>query len=236
MGNGNKHMSASNETTRQQFMASISEALGRKKPLRDAPTPPAVDDAIVRLAGEHDGLVEMFIERAGEVGMTVHRCKASDVGATFEQVLKAIEAETLTLADSTPYRDELMAVADKANVELLSWRDDREMVNHYRASAGVCGVHAALAETGSMICNTDADSARGHSLVPARHIAIVRTSDILPDLLDYMRTRRGIAPADLPSAQAIITGPSKTADIEGILITGVHGPGAVDILLVDDAA
>ena len=66
-------------------------------------------------------------------------------------------------------------------------------------------------------------------------VAIVRASDILPDLLDYLPRWRGTSPAEMPSAQALITGPSKTADIEGVLIKGVHGPGQVIALLIDDA-
>ena len=94
---------------------------------------------------------------------------------------------------------------------------------------------AALAETGTLICCTDADHARGHSLAVPLHVAIVRQSDILPDMIDYMARIHGSSPADLPSAQTLITGPSKTADIEGVLITGVHGPGKVCVLIVTHA-
>jgi L-lactate dehydrogenase complex protein LldG len=106
------------------------------------------------------------------------------------------------------------------------------MEPHFIADASVTDVHAALAETGTLICNSDADHSRGCSLAVPTHIAIVRRQDLVPDMLDYTATLAGLTPAQLPSAQAFITGPSKTADIEGVLITGVHGPGKVIILLV----
>ena len=120
-------------------------------------------------------------------------------------------------------------------ITLCDWQSDPTMKNHYAVDAGVTDVHAALAETGTLICCSDSTHGRGLSLVPPIHIAIVRRSDILPDMLDYMATCESTDPADLPSAQALITGPSKTGDIEGVLITGVHGPGRVLICLVEDA-
>jgi L-lactate dehydrogenase complex protein LldG len=51
----------------------------------------------------------------------------------------------------------------------------------------------------------------------------------VPDLLDLFAAS---TPGGLPANLTLISGPSKTADIEGILITGVHGPGAVHVILV----
>ncbi|MAE60513.1 MAG: hypothetical protein CMJ49_04050 [Planctomycetaceae bacterium] len=116
----------------------------------------------------------------------------------------------------------------------MDWRNDSKMTSAYQADAGLTGVHAGLAETGTLICNSDAAHARGASLAPPVHIAVVRRRDILPDMLDYLPRLEGMSPAELPSSQAWITGPSKTADIEGVLITGVHGPGKLIIVLVDD--
>ena len=107
------------------------------------------------------------------------------------------------------------------------------MHSQYEADVGITDVHAALAETGTLVCQAGPLHGRGHSLVPPVHVAIVRRSDILPDLLDLV-ARMPENSRELPSAIALITGPSKTADIEGILITGVHGPGRVFVLLVED--
>lgn len=216
------------------FVDRIRQALGRTGALNTAPTPPTVDEALVRLATADDDRVTMFVERAEQVGMKVQRCTKAQVVEQFEIVLEEVGVKRMTLADSTPYLDELKAAAEQRGIELADWRHDRTLTEHYASEAGVCGVHAALAETGSLICCSDADSGRGHSLIPETHIAIVRAGDILPDMLDYFSRLKGTAPQSLPSAQAIITGPSKTADIEGVLITGIHGPGRVFILLVDD--
>ena len=104
----------------------------------------------------------------------------------------------------------------------------------FDTDVGVTDVHAALAETGSLICNVDAKHSRGLSLVPPVHIAIVGARQILPDMLDYFATQHDVTGIALPSSQAIITGPSKTADIEGQLVTGVHGPGKVFVYVVED--
>jgi L-lactate dehydrogenase complex protein LldG len=64
------------------------------------------------------------------------------------------------------------------------------------------------------------------SLVPPNHLVLLADSRIVEDLLDL-----SISPEDLPSCMTLVTGPSKTADIEGVLITGVHGPGRVQIVL-----
>lgn len=221
-------------TTREQFIGEVRKALGRSGPLSQVPQAPAVDDALIRLASKGDDLVTMFAERAEAVGMKVHRMSQADLLGRFADVLVERGIKRITLADSTPYLDELTAACQRGGIELAEWRGDRTMANHYDADAGVSGVHAALAETGSMICCSDARTGRGHSLTPEHHVAIVRRGDILPDMLDYMARQSGKSPMQLPSAQAIITGPSKTADIEGILITGVHGPATVDILLVGD--
>ncbi len=112
--------------------------------------------------------------------------------------------------------------------------DGQGLEPYYDTDAGISDVHAALAETGTLICCSGRSHPRGTSLVPPYHLALVRRSDILPDMIDYWARLKGIPGRDLPSSQAFITGPSKTADIEGILITGVHGPGRVDIVLIDD--
>jgi L-lactate dehydrogenase complex protein LldG len=90
-------------------------------------------------------------------------------------------------------------------------------------------VQRAIAETGTLVCVSGASSARGASLIPPVHIAVLEEGQILADLFDYFEQ---LDPQDLPANVNMITGPSKTADIEGVLVTGMHGPGAVHVVLL----
>ena len=104
-----------------------------------------------------------------------------------------------------------------------------------------CGITVAIvavASTGSVVVASSDRELRLASLVPPNHLVLLPESRIVPDLIDLSRSSAGqTAPLGgsgaLPSCLTIVTGPSKTADIEGVLITGVHGPGRVDILLLE---
>ena len=87
-----------------------------------------------------------------------------------------------------------------------------------------------VAETGTLVCTSGNERWRGLTLIPPLHIAIVEAQQITPDLIDLFA---GGMPAPLPANVTLISGPSKTADIEGILITGVHGPREVHVVVVD---
>ena len=98
----------------------------------------------------------------------------------------------------------------------------------YEVDAGITDAVCAFAESGTIVVTSGPQRNRGTWLIPPIHICVLRASQILPDLLDWK-------PAALPTSLTFITGPSKTADIEGILITGVHGPRAVHIFLTEDS-
>ncbi|MBI1375650.1 MAG: hypothetical protein GC159_23310 [Phycisphaera sp.] len=225
-------------TTREQFLKHISRALGREHAPTEA-TAPEVPDDLARLVSadeDADALVERFVTNAAAVGMIPQRVITANLAAAIVDVLKKVEAKTVSIAtEHLPDAEALCATIEHHGVEIVPWLGDREMKAMYNVDVGITDVDAAIAETGSIICNSGATRGRGLSLVPPYHIAVVHRSRIVADLLDYLRPRRGDAPAELPSGQAIITGPSKTADIEGVLIQGVHGPADVYLLVVDDA-
>jgi L-lactate dehydrogenase complex protein LldG len=86
----------------------------------------------------------------------------------------------------------------------------------------------ALANTGSVVLAAAPDEPRARSLLPFTHWTVVERERVLPGL-DELFARLG---ADLPSALAIVTGPSRSADIEQRLAVGVHGPGDVHVLIL----
>lgn len=198
--------------------------------------PPAVDDALVRLTGADEDVLALFAERAEAVGDSVWRCVAAELPAKLAEVLAHYEAKSVTLAaDQLSDGAALAEALSEAGIEVRDCRNDRAMTALYDVDAGVTGCGAALAETGTIVYRSGEAGGRGHMLVPPVHVVIVKRSDILPDMLDYMNQQNGCTPAELPAAQTFITGPSKTADIEGVLITGVHGPGKVGVIIVEDA-
>ena len=98
----------------------------------------------------------------------------------------------------------------------------------FAADAGVSGVDYLVAETGSVVLLTRPDQPRSLSLLPPLHVAVADRSQLLPDLFDLFE----LPSADPPSCLSLITGPSKTGDIELRLVTGVHGPGEIHVVLI----
>lgn len=77
-----------------------------------------------------------------------------------------------------------------------------------------------LADPGSVVLAASPEEPRGRSILPEIHVAVLDEADILPDLAALLRAVRGA----LPSSLVIVSGPSRTADIEMTLAVGVHGP------------
>ena len=97
--------------------------------------------------------------------------------------------------------------------------------------AGITGALAGISETGSILLTSGAGETLTASLLPEIHMAVLRISQLVPTLEDALRN-----PAVRVAASAvIITGPSRTADIEMTLTIGVHGPGELHVFLIDDS-
>ena len=95
---------------------------------------------------------------------------------------------------------------------------------------GITCAEYALADTGSLVMFSSAEEARMISLLPPAHIALLPRERILTGL-DELLTVQAL-PADRSSSMVLITGPSRTADIEQILVRGVHGPGQIHVIIV----
>ncbi len=99
---------------------------------------------------------------------------------------------------------------------------------------GVTACEALIARNGSiLISNADA-SGRRLSVYPPVHIVIAKTSQLVMDIKHGMALMREKYGNDLPSMITTITGPSRTADIEKMLVLGAHGPKELYLLLLED--
>lgn len=98
------------------------------------------------------------------------------------------------------------------------------------AAAGVTGADALLADTGTVVIAATPARPRAISLLPRRHVVLATTDQLLPDLEAWVE-RRGLLLAPDPCT-VFVTGPSRTADIEKVLITGMHGPRELTVVLI----
>ncbi len=99
------------------------------------------------------------------------------------------------------------------------------------APVGITSAPYALAATGTLVMLASDEEQRLVSLLPPAHIAVIPASRILVNV-DELFVKVPL-PADLTSALVFVTGPSRTADIEQILVRGVHGPGEVHVVIVE---
>jgi len=133
---------------------------------------------------------------------------------SFDQLAETLKAENSTFGYCDP---ELAPLFEKLDGITFETEYDVAKVNEY--TFGITKASAAIAESGTIVLKDGDTSSRMGALTPWIHIAAIKESDIvatIPEAIDRF--------GDDPSI-VFCTGPSKTADVEGILIEGVHGPG-----------
>jgi L-lactate dehydrogenase complex protein LldG len=106
----------------------------------------------------------------------------------------------------------------------------------FAAIVGITGVEFVLSETGSLVITSWTEGAQLASLAPPVHVALYRRSQLvasLDEVLERLPVARSPDQAVPGRSVVFITGTSRTADIEQILIRGVHGPGELHAILVE---
>jgi L-lactate dehydrogenase complex protein LldG len=210
-----------------QVMDRVRRALGRTAPLNAPPTPPEIDPSITRLISAGESLGKLFAQRCEENKMHVESVSAAELAARMAGYLKSKNVRRVAVSGGLA---SLVGELGALGLEAKSW-NDMTLDELYDFDCGVTDVYRAVAETGSLVVRAATEHGRGLSLIPAIHVAIVRENQILPDLIDLFEllTNEGTG-----SAVSIITGPSKTSDIEMNLVVGVHGPTMVQVFLLLD--
>jgi L-lactate utilization protein LutC len=102
----------------------------------------------------------------------------------------------------------------------------------WAAEVGVTGVLGAAAESGTLALGATPATPRRTSVLPSVHVALVPLARLLPTYADLIEMIGGLDP--FPSGVQLVTGPSRSGDIEMAMIQGMHGPREVHVLLFPD--
>ena len=210
-------MNQQRPTTVASLLARVREAVRAQPSSSHEPDSPQIAR---RVPMDSTDLANLFTARAQSVGMRVTRIRDDQLHDTLTTLTASRGKTVIAIRERALAARVTSAVPDAVannNADIL-----------FDCAIGITDVDCAISESGSLVISTT-DRIRNAWITPPTHIAIVRESQLLPDLVDLFTQRPDAIAA---ASTTIITGPSKTADIEGVLVTGVHGPALVEIVLV----
>jgi L-lactate dehydrogenase complex protein LldG len=113
-------------------------------------------------------------------------------------------------------------------------KDDAESFGNMKV--GITACEYLIARLGSVMVSSEQSSGRRMNVFPEIHLVYARASQLVPDLKHALKGIKEKYGKDLPSMISLITGPSRTADIEKTLVMGAHGPKELYVFMVDDQA
>jgi L-lactate dehydrogenase complex protein LldF len=167
----------------------------------------------------HMNLVGRFTEELLALNGHVVICKEADLTGKVVALLRERQVDRAQTWDQIPGLEET-ALAE-AGISVQHEADEN-------IKAGITGALAGIAETGTLVIPGGEGQPLTASLLPEIHIAVLRASDIEESLENVMERRK----VENSPAVVLISGPSRTADIEMSLTIGVHGPGELHVFLI----
>lgn len=211
---------------REEILGNVRASL-RREP--GSPIPPVPSTARVkpRVAGPTDAEIEQLFTEIGKLtGITRRLASRDGLQSALTDLVTAEQVKKATLW-ATPELQALdVAGTLKAlGVELVSPHADKRLVAG--CELGVTGVDAALPETGTLLLRSSAEKPRVVSLLPRVHLAILHPAALRGDL------HQAFAEVKNDGYVVLVTGPSRTADIELTLTIGVHGPRSLYVWLLN---
>jgi L-lactate dehydrogenase complex protein LldG len=155
----------------------------------------------------------------------------------LEDILRQRKIKDLLYGPRTPLGEALQQKWQNAAdglPELVPYEVEIEEIKErvFNVEAGITSTMGGIAETGALILWSSKEEPRLMSLVPPIHIAILQADKIYNSLAEVMQKENWSA--NMPTNAFLISGPSKTADIELVLAFGVHGPKELIVLVVEN--
>lgn len=100
------------------------------------------------------------------------------------------------------------------------------------SDVGLTECESLVAQTGSVLVSSRASGGRALSVLPPHHVVVARSTQMVADLTEAFAALRARYGSGYPSLLSFITGPSRTGDIERILVLGAHGPKRLTIYCI----
>lgn len=172
--------------------------------------------------------VELFCEMAEQFGATLAR--VSTYGEVAGEVSGYLRARNLPAA--------IRMGADE-RLKTAGWETEKNLELRHGLSdggdlAGVSHATAGIAETGTVAMMSGQDNPTTINFLPEHHIVVIKAADIKGDMESvWAMVREKQGKGEMPRALNLITGPSRSGDIEQTILLGAHGPRALHVIVVE---
>ncbi|WP_192823514.1 LUD domain-containing protein [Rufibacter sp. LB8] len=208
--------------SKEIVLRKVREALAKSAPFLP-PTPdfstsvygPLLEDLSVQFA-------ETFIRNAGVFVYCEHEEDFFDQLFTFKQ--------ERGLDNLYVWEPALKKILHAAGINFNGTEEN--FIGHAEAALTTC--EALVARTGSILVSSANASGRRLSVYPAMHLVVAKLSQMVPDIKQGLEFVQKKYDKRLPSMISLVSGPSRTADIEKTLVMGAHGPKELILFLIDD--
>ncbi len=212
---------------RADILANIRSALGRTEKAPVA-TPPSSARVPPRTPGNKNAEIDQLMAEVGMLGAKTRRIASQE---ELRRALADMLADERITRATLCERPEITKLAipsalEELGIALVPPHADRWALA--TCDLGITGVDGALPETGTLLLRSTPEQPRLVSLLPRVLLAILRPSALCADLHQALDGARDAGQF------VLVTGPSRTADIELTLTIGVHGPGALYVWCVED--
>jgi len=227
--------------SRDTILRRIREALRVKAPARHLTShgdesahscksnePHEPTDWLPQVPEDPAGRLALFEKNSADLETVVRRCTSrEEISSRLAEISRA-ESWKSVASHNFPLGT---AAVEALGLPVLATDAPYETSALERCDAGISGCECLIAQTGGILVTAASAGGRALSVLPPHHVVIASASQIVGDLADafaLLRQKYGTIPAFL----SFITGPSRTGDIERILVLGAHGPKKLTVLLV----
>ena len=228
-------------TSREAFLSTVRRSLDRPgvtAPSSNGVPPAPTESAVPGKAIDRDQFIARFEEEVKKVHGVVTRVSGPDelsslLGSLIEEkrIRKIVRWDTPTLANL----DDALTGAGAEVLPINLNRDETSRTDQrnalVEADMGLTEVDYAVADIGSLAMRASGPQSRLASVIPPIHVAIVTPDKIVASLTELLPLLDSTA--GLPSAVSLVTGPSRTADIETIRTVGIHGPIELHVVILE---
>jgi L-lactate dehydrogenase complex protein LldG len=230
--------------SREKILARIREALQSPAPKRhlghhgpaltggDSAPDADAEHWLPPVSDDLEGRINLFASISETLKTKLVRCRNL---AEAQTVLGSLARENdwkTVFTHSDPLLDSVCP--GLSHLDLRKTDHGYEKADLAAADAGVTGCEALVAQTGTILVSPPASGGRVLSVLVPHHVVIATAQQIVRDLREALSGLKQKYNGNLPRYFSFITGPSRTGDIERILVLGAHGPKELTVLLVDE--